>query len=136
MNMRKLHWFFIIIAVIANGLLAGYAFVEDWKPLIGGVFASARDFLVGQFTAFSTWFQTLPYWPVIGMGITFALGILFWYKIDTIQHAIPFWGYRKTTQPIFREGPPKYEPPQSIPQELASPSAPPAAVTELEVKQE
>ena len=111
--MKKITLFFILLAIGAIGLLVAYSFVEEWRTPIGDTLAIGRDFITGQFTAFSLWFQTLPYWPVLGMGITFALGILFWWKIDTIQHAIYFWGYNKTVQPIYRDKPTE-EPPRAI----------------------
>lgn len=118
MDMKLRYWFLIICIIGGVGLVVAYAFLPGAKPVIHDAFMSAWAFASGQALAFSDWFQTLPHWPAIGMGIAFIFGNLFWYKIDTIQHALHFWGYRKATRPLTGLPPLQTAPLNPTPQQI------------------
>jgi hypothetical protein len=85
-----------------------------FKQPIGDAVTSIRVAVFNTAGSITDAFKRLPNWPLIGMGITLALGYLFGHYAQVSWQRLKFWGHHETTAPIFRGGPPVYQPPQTV----------------------
>lgn len=134
--MRKLHIFLIILfAVLPLALMGTYVLYEPSRITLEGIFMPLIGGATPTIMSLRSSFMALPYWQWIGVGIVVVVTLIFDRKMHLVWDLWQ-WGKRGDPRKLFNTGPPKSQPPLSIPtQQNETPSLEPP-LAELEVKQE
>lgn len=111
--MKKTSLFIIILIAIPLVMLISYVAYQPSRAWFDSVFENITPWIATNFAYASETFQTLPYWQWIGVGLVVLVTILIDRKAHAIWQGMQRWGYRKTTQPLYRTDP-TAEPPQTI----------------------